>query len=180
MDHLLICECGQENIVSRKQAGQEISCSCGKQLAVPTLRGFSELPLVVRGASSSQLSSAEVAKSAWAGWKGPAFALVVFVFLGAALTTAYQLILRSSIDTSFTTQQFIDQGNLVFDEYTAVELSLTWQNFEKLSMGPKMIPDFIYMNKKAKELEHNAAISGGVCLISALLACGVWMSTRKR
>lgn len=180
MDHLLICECGLENSVSRKQAGQQITCSCGKVLNVPTLRGFSELPLASHPQPVRAGSSAEVAKSAWAGWKGPVFALVMAVFIISGVTSAYNLLLRSSIDTSYTAEDFVEQGNLAFDQFTPTDLSLAWQDFEKLTLGPKMVPGFAVLNKKAKELERYAAGSGAVALLSALVGCGIWAMTRMR
>ena len=42
-DYLLPCECGREVIVSRAQAGGEVTCECGAKLSVPTLRGLAQL-----------------------------------------------------------------------------------------------------------------------------------------
>jgi hypothetical protein len=45
MDRLLRCTCGRDLVVSNSQAGQELTCACGKIVAVPTLRGLAALPL---------------------------------------------------------------------------------------------------------------------------------------
>jgi hypothetical protein len=43
---LLPCACGQKHEVSSAQAGQRLTCSCGRQLDVPTLRELQSLERV--------------------------------------------------------------------------------------------------------------------------------------
>jgi hypothetical protein len=40
----LPCDCGRSVSVTTSQAGQTVSCPCGAQLEVPTLRGLQSLP----------------------------------------------------------------------------------------------------------------------------------------
>jgi hypothetical protein len=40
---LLPCECGQTTPIQVSQAGQSVRCVCGRELAVPTMRGIREL-----------------------------------------------------------------------------------------------------------------------------------------
>jgi len=39
----LPCQCGQTVLVERSQAGLSVTCSCGTQLEVPTIRGLAQL-----------------------------------------------------------------------------------------------------------------------------------------
>lgn len=41
----LPCPCGAKVRVSRAQAGQTVGCGCGKEIAVPTIRGFASLEI---------------------------------------------------------------------------------------------------------------------------------------
>lgn len=43
--YLLPCECGNEVSVTLAQAGQTVSCSCGRSLSVPTMLGIKALEL---------------------------------------------------------------------------------------------------------------------------------------
>jgi len=43
--YLLRCSCGREQVVEPAQAGQTISCDCGKSLEVPTLLAMRHLPV---------------------------------------------------------------------------------------------------------------------------------------
>ncbi len=179
MDHLLTCECGRKLTVTRKQAGQELQCECGRKLSVPTLRGFSELP-VAAATSAVSLSSSEAARSAWSGWRGPTFALAVGVALIAAVATARFLLQRSMLDTSYTAETEVERGNEIFDEYSPVELSLTWDDYQKFSFTRKMTPPFVQVKRYARDREVSAMITGGLCLASSLLAGGIWLSARRR
>lgn len=41
--YLLPCTCGEKLVVDKSQAGLTIRCHCGKEVHIPTLRGFAEL-----------------------------------------------------------------------------------------------------------------------------------------
>jgi hypothetical protein len=45
-DYLLPCDCGAKTPVSTAHAGNTVSCVCGADLHVPTLRGLRDLPTV--------------------------------------------------------------------------------------------------------------------------------------
>jgi hypothetical protein len=68
--YTLTCECGRKWRVEARQAGEEIACSCGGRVIVPTLRGLSELPQVEeQAAPASRWTKAQgilfVAALAW-------------------------------------------------------------------------------------------------------------------
>jgi hypothetical protein len=50
--HLLTCECGKKVPVDIGQAGGQVTCSCGQQLNVPTLRNLKQLPAAETPASA--------------------------------------------------------------------------------------------------------------------------------
>ena len=52
-EYFLPCECGQEIRIMAGQAGQEVSCHCGRTIRVPTLRGLVRLKQVVKSSSSA-------------------------------------------------------------------------------------------------------------------------------
>lgn len=171
MDHLLTCSCGKEFTVSRSQAGQEITCDCGQTLAVPTLRGFSDLPTA---------GEVETTPAAWGGWRGPAMAIFSAICLIALVAGARFLLQGMAVDTSYTAESEVAAANEIFDSYGADELSMVWDHFETNGIGPKVRPDFYMWNKYARERMILASIAGGVCLLSGLFAIGVWVSAPKK
>lgn len=171
MDHLLTCSCGKEFTVSRSQAGQEIKCDCGQMIAVPTLRGFSELPTA---------GEVEKVSAAWGGWRGPTMALFSAICLVAAIFAARFLFQGVSVDTSYTAESEVAAANEIFDEYGADELSMVWDHFETNGIGPKVRPDFYLWNKYARERMILASIAGSVTGVFGLLAIGVWMTAPKK
>ncbi len=42
------CECGRIHDVARTQAGSAVTCECGKEVAIPTLRELSQFPTIER------------------------------------------------------------------------------------------------------------------------------------
>src|SRR5436309_2466055 len=44
-DYLLPCSCGQKTRITGAQAGAQVTCICGKNLSVPTLRGIRQLEI---------------------------------------------------------------------------------------------------------------------------------------
>ncbi len=182
MFHLLTCECGREITVTRKQAGQQLACVCGLTLQVPTLRGFSELPVAPAAATETAQARlpAEQASSAWSGWRGPAIAAASVVFLVAGFATARFLYHRFAVDPSYTAAEEIVAGNEFFDKSHPEELSYVWNDYQKLRLGPKDRPLFYQIQKFAEEREFSAMISGAICLSGGLVAGAIWLTARRK
>jgi hypothetical protein len=95
---LLPCECGQAIVVERPQAGTSVTCTCGKSLEVPTIRGFAKL-----APASDQVEAS--LPPIWGLRQGlvflglviavPAFVFTGFIYLNLPkLTEHYQLLER--------------------------------------------------------------------------------------
>ncbi len=182
MNHLLTCECGREIAVTRKQAGQEIACACGKTLRVPTLRGFAELPVATSAnpAGDGSDSRQDQAASAWSGWRGPAIAVASAVFIIAGFATARFLYHRYSVDTSYTIEDEIVAGEELFDQSSPEELSYAWNDYQKLRLAGKDRPWFYRYEKFAQDRERSAMVSGTICLLGGFAAFGIWLTTRSK
>ncbi len=56
--YLLPCTCGEKILVDKSQAGLPVPCRCGKELTIPTLRGFAQLEqTTVDGRAAREWSS---------------------------------------------------------------------------------------------------------------------------
>jgi hypothetical protein len=81
--YLLPCSCGQKVRVANAQAGEQVTCVCGKSLSVPTLRGLRQLEL-------APLEAEGKAKPGWSRVHGAIFAGgLLLAGVGIALISYY-------------------------------------------------------------------------------------------
>ena len=74
----ITCRCGRKWKVEARQAGEQIDCSCGEKIEVPTLRGLALLP---------QVEVNEPARSSWTRAQGIIFvAAIAWLAIGAVVT----------------------------------------------------------------------------------------------
>ncbi len=187
MEYLLSCECGHDHVVSKSQAGQDIKCSCGKNLLVPTLRGLVKLPLAQNAPVQAQTKRATDShnkdpdhSTGWQGWRGPTIALISAVFMIATISGAWYALQRFGIDTSYTADVEIEAGAELLDAYDPNQLSLVWESFSSLGLRSKQRPEFFLWNQYAEDREMRAKICATVAAVSGLLAAGIWVSTKRR
>jgi hypothetical protein len=60
MSYLLPCSCGQSVEIETSQAGQQVSCSCGATLQVPSMLQIKSLPIAVHAANQGKLKESAV------------------------------------------------------------------------------------------------------------------------
>ncbi|MCA9126232.1 MAG: hypothetical protein KDB22_04065 [Planctomycetales bacterium] len=178
MGYLLNCDCGREHTVQTSQAGQEIACQCGQTVKVPTLRSLTTLPPAEPEKSSRK--NVVDSQGIWQGWRGPAIAMCSAACLVAGAFASWFLLQRALIDTSYNADEEIARSNLVFDEYSPEELSLVWNSYEELGLGPKVRPEFYAWNSYAKAREYLALINGSISGFFGLAALCIWFSARRR
>lgn len=88
----LPCDCGREFVVSPIQAGEVLTCSCGRAREVPTLRAIKKLPL-------SDLAPAPGARTRrWTVLQGAIFNLGLVVSLLSLATIAFFGWQRTKLD----------------------------------------------------------------------------------
>ncbi|MEO8269687.1 MAG: hypothetical protein ABI557_08205, partial [Aureliella sp.] len=180
---LLSCECGQKHRVSRSQAGQEIKCACGKILSVPTLRGLSELPLAeIEPQSSLEATSRgapAVASGGWQGWRGVTMALAMAGCLIASSYCGWFSLQRWMIDTSYTAEQNIEEGEQAFDTMDPYALTSTWYNFGQMGLRNKQYPNFYWVRIFAEQRVQFAQIAGSIALGFAAVGLVLWWTTKN-
>ena len=76
--YLLPCDCGQVVVVQPRQAGQEVRCTCGKSLVVPTMLKMTKLQ------QAESPSEAGRTSSRW-GWRQSTMVLGAAVVLGTIM-----------------------------------------------------------------------------------------------
>lgn len=182
MDRVLVCECGKEHFVSTSQAGQELQCSCGKIIPVPTLRGLRELPLAQ--VSTDQLLAAanrgDLTKRQWQGWRGVTLAATMAGFLIAAICCGWFTMQRLSIDTSYTVAQEQAAGDAMIDSFDPNTLAAMWHTFGQIDMRFKRYPNFYLYQLYAAERTQFAKIAGAIAAGFAAIGLVIWLSTPKK
>lgn len=81
----LPCPCGEKVQVTRAQAGQEVACVCGKEIAVPTIRGFASLEIAEEKTDQ---------RPAWSPLRGMLLVLGVLLILASGVGFGAYMLLR--------------------------------------------------------------------------------------
>jgi hypothetical protein len=88
--HLLTCTCGRQIPVELSQAGEELRCTCGAAVSVPTFRQLRELPL------APVEPVKQLATHAWGARRGTIAASLIFatlLLLGAGVSRYFEPVL---------------------------------------------------------------------------------------
>lgn len=182
MDRVLSCECGKEHYVSNSQAGQEIQCSCGKIIPVPTLRRLRDLPLAQAATvqPAATATRGELSKRQWQGWRGVTLAVTMAGFLVATIACGWFSLQRWSIDTSYTVAQELVAGDVMIDSFDPNTLSTMWHNFGQMDMRRKHYPEFYLYQLYAAERTRLAQITGAIAAGFAAIGLVIWLTTPKQ
>ena len=175
-EYLLPCECGQNLRITKAQAGQEVSCVCGKILSVPTLRAIGQL----EPATSETLEKAGRESGSPNVARNLACAVLMAVMMGGLVFAAYNFYYRVQIDTSYGLEQHLEQSAEYVDTLSPGEVWGLFVSVENLGLGERIPPDYQVQIEVAKRLDasiRNSLIVSGVCLFAFL---GVLLVTQPR
>lgn len=175
MHYRLDCPCGATHLVTTSQAGQEVCCSCGRTLPIPTLRELRELPPAEAEAHSSARPIDRPDRRRPSILVGVMFIIIVFA-VPAAIFFAYQ---RLTMDTSYTEALDREQAFAELDRATPGQLSATWDEFSTQSLGVPSKPTFYYVQAYRRTLEWRIAIASGIALLAAIIAASVTVIRRE-
>lgn len=175
MHYRLTCPCGVSHSVSTSQAGQELHCTCGNTLPIPTLRGLKELPRIEPSTAEAAPASDGPDARQPSIVLGSLFA-IIFLAVPMAIFFAYQ---RTKVDTSFTQEADQEQAFAHLDAAGPQELSEAWDTYSTIPLGPPSKPDFYHVQRVARALEWRAAIACGIALLAAIAAAAVAVVRRQ-
>lgn len=99
MEYLLPCECGQKITVAAGQAGQDVTCQCGKTSHVPPLRKLAELDRVVK---------TETGNRNWSSAQRVAF--VTIASIAVVLMTSLAYLVAGSSSTGPAAALLLERG----------------------------------------------------------------------
>jgi hypothetical protein len=166
--YLLPCSCGQAVRVVTAQAGGQVTCGCGKSLAVPTLRGLREL----------QPAPPLAKKNTNPGWT-PAHGLIfssglVIAAIGVALLAWYGLLYSQRVGFGFTrdlTDEVIRDQQAKIDQLSPLDALKQWTEDVEHGLGDHDPPPWVTHQKMAAS--YLSWIKGG----AISLAAGILLAT---
>jgi hypothetical protein len=176
MLYRLACSCGATHLVATSQAGQQLTCSCGKPLPIPTLRELRELPVAETPSQPrpGDIDRADARRPSVL--VGLMFAVIVLA-LPTAIFFTYQ---RLTVDTSYTQASDREQALEALDKASPAELSAIWSDFSTEGLGLPTKPMFYHAQRSIRMLEWKMATAWGVTLLAAIAAGAVWTLRRQR
>lgn len=169
MNYLLNCPCGKEIIVTRSQAGQDVTCDCGNKLSVPTLRGLNQLRTADNLAESRPTATTlQTAESTWKGWRGILVSLMSALFVISIGYAGWNLYNWLQIDKDYT-EEYVRSGEReIVDQMDLQKLNDTYYQFTKMGTGEKSPPLFYLVQQAARDCE--SAMLYGSCIAAVSLA----------
>jgi hypothetical protein len=136
------------------QAGDQLTCSCGKRIAVPNLRDVKQLPI-----ADDQLNKP---KGEWNTIGGSIFALAI-IFIATGLTFAiYNYSAGKQLNITDTTDAANEYGNIVIDQMPPLESIDIFAIIVGRGLGEQQTIDFLVEQKKQRAFYNWA--KGGLIL----------------
>jgi hypothetical protein len=158
--YLLPCSnCGEKLMIDVSQAGQSISCKCGSQTEVPTLRGLQKLERV-EGARAP-----EDTEPAWSQQQGIMFSTgLALIVVGAGLCT-YLLWERSKLDTARPIDRLRFREEKAIDGMSPLQVWQIWVQMRDYRLSQDETPQYQLNRQRAQQLLIIASISGGAAIV---------------
>jgi len=162
--YLLPCNCGKKNEVDSGQAGLNIRCSCGAELAVPTMRGLNQLERAEAPPAGRRQVAAR--QSTWGAPQGLIF-LGLLILLGAMLPaglTWYTYPQPPRLRDDF---EKLNRNDI--DPMTLLQTWELWKNLRKDFAEEPEIPEMYQYRVLAKAARERLIFMGVVGGIGLLL-----------
>lgn len=160
--YLLPCPgCHQPLPVSTTQAGETLTCGCGRVATIPTLREIKALPLAPSAVADIRT------RSTWSVQRGLVF--VSGALLIAASVLAYWQIAPRRRALDIRRPDFVEL-TIDVQQLTPLQAWDAWEHFRDQKLEFRDTPKFIENRAKYRELSYYLyTAAAGACLGSALI-----------
>jgi hypothetical protein len=142
--HLLPCTCGHKTRISAAQAGAQVTCVCGQNLSVPTLRGIRQLEIAPPEAATKRSAT-------WSPIHGVLFASGLGIAsIGAVFLAFFGLRyvqLGASGYTRDITDAVVKAERDRIDRLTPTEALSEWKENVNDGLGQREEPPWVRANK---------------------------------
>lgn len=152
MKYLLPCSCGQTVDVEPSQAGQTVTCRCGKNLLVPTLMQILQLEEAPQRPAVERIETGNMRRAF--------FLIGIFVFLAACVFLCWVVVKTQPKprDVSFKRVQLTYNGMELFQDSTPIpmyEHEILWIKDTDIEAMPPMMMYFYYTTLKDPNFSIN-------------------------
>lgn len=130
MPYLLPCECGQKLTVSAGQAGQEVTCACGRVRKVPILRELRQLPQ----ATEAKSQTAAVTERRWGLFDVVMFAGLLLT-VGSLVGAGVLALGRSTLDIQWTEEWQAEADAEVISQLNIDQVLGAWVDLRNEGLG---------------------------------------------
>ena len=160
MTYLLPCtSCEQSIPVEAVQAGDVVSCDCGAEVAVPTLREIRRLRVAEEGQGAG--SPPDGSPAAVTNWSTLQRYLFATGFLCAAVSAGLAVsAYRSASDIEYQEVAKLDQlaGEQMIEALTPVGAYEAWKMLQARGIGDQEKPEYVINQEKKEEFLGKARI----------------------
>lgn len=160
--YLLPCDCGTAQAVTTQQAGQTVTCQCGRVLSVPALRGLRQL-------ATQTIEPTHGKNASWSLGRGISFSMgVVLLLIGTGSYFYFQTLLsRFHVPTAQVAQQQLESR---IEGSDAVQLWGLWTSMRENALASRPAPVRAEVERVQDRLTLARNLGGGLALLGAGLA----------
>jgi hypothetical protein len=124
--------------VEATQAGETVSCTCGKVLTVPALRLVRQFPI-----ADMDTARPRRPRRSWTRTRRLLFAAGLALLFGGAATAIYNQALRTRLVTEEFSWDVLDEAHASIDGSSPTETFEFWKVFRESEIGPYSPPLFV-------------------------------------
>jgi hypothetical protein len=173
--YLLPCECGQSIAIDSSQAGQQVSCACGKSQEAPTLRAMRNLPSV---GEFRHETKPRPEPAPWSPLQGALFGAGALIALlsGCVAGYAYYVILEN--DVPAPRMESAEDVDRKFESYSIDEMYSAYLKAKEEGIGP--YPSDYVLVKRGARFYHRIALGALVGVGLGLAVAGSSFFVKSR
>ena len=167
--YLLKCQCGQPTPVTIAQAGETVTCGCGKKLQVPTLRGLRELE------QETMPEPPHRGRAAWSPVQGYLYSAGILLAIGGIAFGAWQVVqyLRVKPYTVDQSVAVTESMNADVDDMQLMQTLDEWKHSLEHGLADDQTPEWIQAQKMSEGFRNSALIAfviAGVGILGVAIA----------
>ena len=179
-NYLLPCiTCGQAILITKAQAGQEVTCSCGSKQIAPTLREIQQLPVQELAVSQQKL-----VKMPWTKRRTMVFAAgLIVTAVAIAVVVRIQVKILGINATLPSKQEMKDyEEGMNSRIIEGLELEQTYDQFlswKKIGLGEQISRAFEQEHERLDGLRLINGIVAGIGIFGFLVTLGAMLWPRR-
>ena len=163
---LLPCECGQTLPIGISQAGQELTCSCGRSITIPSMRAIRQLQPVK--------AATKAPEKTWNPVKGFIFGIGALLIIGGLVTAGHSYFVYSQVVDYKPSSAELSMQLEEIDKLSAPNLWELWHLNLDHPLEPAGSSPFAILQGMAKDKQQlvymglSVALAGLVCAVISL------------